>query len=66
MHAELDALEDRIRQVVELCRALREENHALRQHLVSAQQDNKQLGSRLDAAKARLQALLDTLPEEDA
>lgn len=64
MHAELDALEDRIRQVAELCHALRQENVALRQQLVAAQQDNKQLATRLDAAKARLQALLDALPED--
>ncbi|HMM46804.1 MAG TPA: hypothetical protein PKC12_02350 [Thiobacillaceae bacterium] len=65
MHAELDALEDRIRQVVELCRALRQENLTLRQQFVTAQQDNKQLATRLEAAKARLQALLDTLPEDN-
>lgn len=64
MQAELDALEDRIRQVAELCHALRQENLALRQQLVTAQQDNKQLATRLDAAKARLQALLDALPED--
>ena len=37
---------------------------ALRQQLLTAQQDNKQLTTRLDAAKTRLHALLDTLPED--
>lgn len=64
MHAELDALEEKIRQVAALCHALRHENTALRQQVVTAQQDNKQLIARLDAAKARLQALLDKLPED--
>jgi cell division protein ZapB len=64
MHAELDALEHKIRQVAELCHMLRQENVALRQQLVAAQQDNKQLTTRLNAAKTRLEALLDTLPEE--
>jgi cell division protein ZapB len=64
MHAELDTLEAKIRQVAELCHALRHENIALRQQLLSTQQDNKQLTTRLDAAKARLQALLETLPED--
>lgn len=64
MHAQLDALEDRIRQVAELCHTLRQENIALRQQLVTAQQDNKQLTTRLDAAKTRLEALLDSLPED--
>jgi cell division protein ZapB len=64
MHAELDILEAKIRQVAELCHTLRNENIALRQQLLAAQQDNKQLTARLDAAKSRLQALLDTLPED--
>jgi len=64
MHAELDILEAKIRQVAELCHTLRNENIALRQQLLAAQQDNKQLTTRLDAAKSRLQALLDTLPED--
>ena len=64
MHAELDALEARIRQVAELCHTLRKENIALRQQLLAAQQDNKQLTVKLDAAKARVQGLLDTLPED--
>lgn len=63
MHDELDTLETRIRQVAELCHSLRQENIALRQQLLATQQDNKQLTARLDAAKARLQALLDNLPE---
>ena len=64
MHAELDSLETKIRQVAELCHTLRQENIALRQQLLTAQRDNKQLATRLDAAKTRLQTLLDTLPED--
>jgi cell division protein ZapB len=64
MHAELDTLEAKIRQVAELCQTLRNENIALRQQLLTAQQDTKQLTTRLDAAKTRLQTLLETLPED--
>ncbi len=64
MHAELDTLEAKIRQVAELSQTLRRENVALRQQLLTAQQDNKQLTTRLEAAKVRLNALLDTLPED--
>jgi cell division protein ZapB len=64
MQAELDTLEAKIRQVAELCHALRQENIALRQQVLAALQDNKQLASRLDAAKTRLQAMLETLPED--
>jgi cell division protein ZapB len=63
MQAELDTLEARIRQVAELCHTLRQENIALRQQLLSAQQDNKQLTTRLNAGKTRLQTLLENLPE---
>ncbi|MDP1925555.1 MAG: hypothetical protein Q8K57_12340 [Thiobacillus sp.] len=64
MHAELDTLEAKIRQVAELCQSLRQDNIALRQQLLTSQQDNKQLNTRLDAAKTRLHALLETLPED--
>jgi cell division protein ZapB len=64
MHAELDSLEAKIRQVAELCQTLRRENIALRQQLLTSQQDNKQLTTRLEAAKTRLLTLLDTLPED--
>ena len=64
MHAELDTLEAKVRQVAELCHSLRRENVALRQQLVAAQQENKQAAARLDAAKARLHALLEKLPED--
>jgi cell division protein ZapB len=64
MHAELDTLDAKIRQVADLCHALRRENIALRQQLLAAQQDNRQLTTRLDAAKTRLQTLLDALPED--
>ena len=64
MHAELDTLEAKIRQVAELCQSLRHDNIALRQQLLASQQDTKQLATRLDAAKARLHALLETLPED--
>ena len=64
MHAELDTLEAKIRQVAELCQSLRHDNTALRQQLLTSQQDNKQLSTRLEAAKTRLHALLETLPED--
>jgi len=64
MQAELDTLEAKIRQVADLCQSLRRENVSLRQQLLAAQQENKQMNTRLEAAKSRLQALLDQLPED--
>ena len=64
MNGELDILEAKVRQVADLCQSLRRENLALRQQLLAAQQDNKQMSVRLDSAKTRLQTLLDKLPED--
>jgi cell division protein ZapB len=64
MQAELDTLEAKIRQVADLHQSLRRENISLRQQLLAAQHENKQMNIRLEAAKTRLQALLDQLPED--
>ena len=64
MIAEIDSLETKIRLVAERCQALGNENMVLRQSLLIAQQENKQLTFRLDSASTRLQALLNKIPEE--
>jgi cell division protein ZapB len=64
MDADLKALEDKIGQLVELTQKLRDDNRGLRQQLAAATNDNKRLGEKVDAARARLEALLERLPEE--
>ena len=64
MIAELDTLEAKIRLIVERYDILRSDNLSLRQQLLSAQQENKQLHNRLDAAKSRLLALVAKIPED--
>lgn len=64
MKQELDTLETRIRQVAELCQMLRGENQNLQRRLLALEQSNQQLSSRLEAARTRLTAVLDTLPED--
>ena len=64
MDADLKVLEDKIVQLVELTQRLREDNRGLRQQLAQAQNDNKRLGEKVEAARARLEALLERLPEE--
>ena len=64
MVAELKALEDKIGQLVDLTQRLRDDNRDLRQQLAQALNENKRLGEKVDAAKARLAALLDHLPED--
>jgi cell division protein ZapB len=62
MDLDLNGLEDRVRQLVALCSRLRSENGSLRQQLVVAQNENKQLGERIEAARARVEALLERVP----
>lgn len=66
MEAELRSLEDKVGQVAALCQRLRADNHALRQQLAAAQNDNKQLADKIGAATSRLEALLTQLPDEPA
>jgi len=63
MDQDLTALEDRIRQVAELCQRLRAENSDLRQRMAQLTSQNKLLAEKIDGAKVRLQGLLGHLPE---
>lgn len=63
MDQDLSALEDRVRQVAELCQQLRAENSALRQRMARLTSENKSLADKINGAKDRLQGLLDQLPE---
>ena len=65
MDAELRSLEDKVNQVVALCQRLRSDNHALRQQLASALNDNKQLAEKIGVASTRLEALLTQIPDEE-
>lgn len=64
MQAELDALESKLTQLVQLTKRLREENHCLRQELTQAQSQGRQNYNKIDAVKSRLERLLAQLPEE--
>lgn len=64
MIAELDTLEAKIRLVAERYEIQRSDNLSLRQQLLAVQQENKQLHQRLDAARTRVQTLLDQIPED--
>ncbi len=64
MDAELAALEQRIRETVDLCRRLRDENDALRTNLTAVENEKLQLVERIDNARARLETLLTQIPEQ--
>jgi len=65
MEAELSTLEEKINQFVQLCQRLRVENVQLRQQLVSALNENKQLTEKINGTKDRLETLLGQIPEDD-
>jgi cell division protein ZapB len=64
MEVELDTLDEKINQLVQLCHRLRKDNHELRQQLVAAQNESKQLTDKIESARARLESLLIRLPED--
>jgi uncharacterized protein (TIGR02449 family) len=66
MDTEVKALEEKVAQLIEWAQRLRLENRDLRQQLAQATNDNKRLGEKVDAAKARLEGLLAHLPEEQS
>lgn len=66
MQAELDLLDNRLAQLVQLTQRLRSENHRLRQELAQALSQGRQYHDKIDSAKSRLERLLAQLPEEEA
>ena len=63
MEAELTALEEKIRQAVQLCQRLRLENRDLRQQMVALENEKKQLTERIDGARNHLENVLKQIPE---
>ena len=63
MEIELKSLEQKISQLLGFCQRLRDENHELRQELVTEQNQNKHLNDKLAGAKDRLENLLNQIPE---
>ena len=64
MENELIALETKLAQLIQVSGKLRAENHQLRQELAHALSNNRQFSDKMDSAKARLEKLLVTLPED--
>ena len=64
MENELRALEERVGQLAAVARRLRAENAELRQALLAAQNESRILREKVEAATARVQRLLERLPED--
>jgi hypothetical protein len=62
MLEDLDHLEERIGALARLTHEMRAENHALRQELHDAVAQVRSLKSRLEAARLRIEALIEKLP----
>lgn len=65
MQVEFESLEQKLTQLVQLSVRLRTENHQLRQELAMALSYGKQCDIKINAAQARLEQLLASLPEEE-
>ena len=63
MENELSALENKLAQLIQVSGKLRAENQQLRQELAHAQNSNRLCNDKVEIAKARLEKLLATLPE---
>ena len=63
MENELNSLEGKVAQLIQVSGKLRAENHQLRQELAHALSSNRQNSDKMENAKTRLEKLLITLPE---
>jgi cell division protein ZapB len=66
MESELSALEEKLAQVVQRLKVLREENRDLRQQLAARTDENSRLNEKLNAARTRIEALLKQIPETES
>ena len=66
VEAELNTLDDKLSQLVQLCHRLRNDNNELRQDLAAAQNQSKQLTDKIESARQRLESLLSRIPEDAA
>lgn len=64
MENELNALESKLAQLIQVSGKLRAENHQLRQELAHALSSNRLCSDKVENARARLEKLLITLPED--
>jgi cell division protein ZapB len=61
---ELDSLEHKLAQLVQVSQRLRAENHQLRQALAESESRHRQCNDKLNSAKTRLKKLLTQLPKD--
>lgn len=63
MEGEFASLEAKVAQCISLCERLRAENKELRQQLAAARNEARRLADRIESARARLEQIVDRLPD---
>lgn len=66
MQTEMNVLESKLAQLVQLSQHLRTENHRLRQELAAALSHSRQSDDKIDSARTRIERLLAQIPEEES
>lgn len=66
MDQEFSALEEKLAQLVQRLKVLREENRDLRQQLAARADENARNTEKLNAARTRIEALLKLIPETES
>jgi cell division protein ZapB len=64
MQTDLDSLENKLTQLLQLTQRLRTDNHQLRQELANALSNQRHCHDKIDTAAARLTQLLQHLPAD--
>ncbi len=64
MQSELDALEQKLQQLLQLNQRLRAENQQLRQHVATALNEQRKRQDKIEQAAQRLERIIDQLPAE--
>lgn len=63
MASPLDSLEQKIDQVLALCRTLSDENRQLREQVAAGESENQALRAKIDQACLKIEGLMANLPE---
>jgi cell division protein ZapB len=63
MESDLKVLDEKLQQLVVLTKKLRKDNSQLRQQLAAAESENKRLAEKVSAARTRVEALIEQIPE---
>ena len=66
MEKDLDALSDKVAEMVNILAKMREENQQLRQQLAAKSDENTRLSEKISVATTRLEAVLAKIPEKEA